>query len=94
MKLSIQFLLFFLLGLVASLPLPPANQRQSPKQYTLVDSGKAVGADPSGYFRQFIVIDSRQACYSILTSCRTAADCCSGLRCGTFDDDMLCVPAG
>ena len=91
MKLSMQFMLFFLLGLVASLALP---KRQSPKQYTLVDSGKAVRADPSGHFRQFIVIDSQQACYSILTSCRTSADCCGGLRCGSFDDDMLCVPAG
>ena len=48
MKLSIQFMLFFLLGLVASLALP---KRQSPKQYTLVDSGKAVRADPCGHFR-------------------------------------------
>ena len=49
MKLSVQLMLFFLLGLVASLPLP--NKRESQKQYTLVDSGKAVRADPSGYFR-------------------------------------------
>ncbi len=49
MKLSMQLVLFFLLGLVASLPLP--NKRESQKQYTLVDSGKAVRADPSGYFR-------------------------------------------
>jgi hypothetical protein len=41
MRSSIQIVLFFLLGLVASLALP--GRRQPPKQYTLVDfAGKAV----------------------------------------------------
>ncbi|KAK3298803.1 uncharacterized protein B0H64DRAFT_82656 [Chaetomium fimeti] len=73
MRSSIHFVLFFLLGLVASMALP---RRQAQAQFAVVDfSGKA-------------------ACHSILTSCRVDADCCAGLKCGVFDDDALCVPAG
>ncbi|KAK4127008.1 hypothetical protein N657DRAFT_640898 [Parathielavia appendiculata] len=34
------------------------------------------------------------ACHPVLTSCRVDGDCCSGLQCGRFDDEVLCVPAG
>ncbi|KAK3311097.1 uncharacterized protein B0T15DRAFT_489729 [Chaetomium strumarium] len=45
---------------------------------------------------QFAVVDflGKEACHSILTSCRVDSDCCSGLKCGTFDDESLCVPGG
>ena len=35
-----------------------------------------------------------KACHSILTSCRTDADCCSDLQCRTFDGESLCIPGG
>ncbi|KAL2175470.1 uncharacterized protein P884DRAFT_228026 [Thermothelomyces heterothallicus CBS 202.75] len=34
------------------------------------------------------------ACHTILSSCRVDADCCSGLKCGLFDNEALCVPIG
>ncbi|KAL2147163.1 hypothetical protein VTI28DRAFT_593 [Corynascus sepedonium] len=34
------------------------------------------------------------ACHANLTSCRTNADCCSGLKCESFDEEALCVPTG
>jgi hypothetical protein len=48
MRSSIHVVLFFLLGLVASLALP--NARQSQKQYALVEfSGETVRGDGSGH---------------------------------------------
>ncbi|KAK3896990.1 hypothetical protein C8A05DRAFT_39459 [Staphylotrichum tortipilum] len=45
---------------------------------------------------QYAMMDFRRrtACHSILTNCRTEADCCSGLRCDSFDGEAFCVPAG
>jgi hypothetical protein len=45
---------------------------------------------------RFAVVDftGKAACHSILTSCRVDADCCADLKCGVFDEDALCVPAG
>ncbi|KAK4465451.1 hypothetical protein QBC42DRAFT_261258 [Cladorrhinum samala] len=34
------------------------------------------------------------ACHSILTNCRVDADCCSGLRCGSYDGEHICTPGG
>ncbi|KAK4170475.1 hypothetical protein QBC43DRAFT_250036 [Cladorrhinum sp. PSN259] len=34
------------------------------------------------------------ACHSILTTCRVDSDCCSGLRCGSYDGEYICTPGG
>ncbi|KAK3322830.1 hypothetical protein B0H66DRAFT_555318 [Apodospora peruviana] len=37
---------------------------------------------------------TKTACHTVLTFCRTDADCCPGLGCVTVENDSICTPNG